>query len=258
MITHISVQIPLRNSEKYTSVASEVSADYDGILDPGYGLVERLTYDDSTHLTVKANTFLASLTKIDDDRMLKYSTGDSGGSKIKLESYSVNEREKMMGLPPSYVSGPLKKIFNEITIRAIFQPETSADGKTYRDFMDRRYWHLRKKLKLQHYPKYGEEPYFEIGIATPIENKKKLEFFKEEEYSKHLIGMGFNICVIEALLEGLVDLFASDSLKTYEGCDYSFPWEPYQSYHCDRQKEKTAITITQPNSHDQERQMEVY
>ncbi len=202
--------------------------------------MERLIYeyDHNTHLKVKANTFLASLTKIDDDRMLKYSTGDQ----IKLESYSVSERERMMGLPPSYVSGPLKEIFNEITINAILKPETSADGKTYRDFMDQRYWQLRKKLKLQHYPKKGEEPYFEIGIATPIENKKKLDFFKEEQYSKHLIGMGFNICVIEALLEGLVDLFSSDLLKTYEGCDYSFPWEPYRSYHCDRQKEKEAMT----------------
>ena len=198
--------------------------------------MERLIYeyDDNTHLKVKANTFLASLTKIDDDRMLKYSTGDQ----IELESYSVSERERMMGLPPSYVSGPLKKIFNEITMNAILKPETSADGKTYREFMDRRYWHLRKKLKLQHYPKKGEEPYFEIGIATPIENKKKLDFFKEEQYSKHLIGMGFNICVIEALLEGLVDLFSNDLLKTYEGCDYSFPWEPYRSYHCDRQKRR--------------------
>lgn len=254
MITHISVQIPLDNVEKYTSVASEVSADYDGILDPGYGLVERLTYDDSAHLTVKANTFLASLTKIDDDRMLKYSTG---AGDFKLESYSVSEREKMMGLPPSYVSGPLKKIFNEITIGAILKPETSADGKTYRDFMDRRFWNLRKKLKFQHYPKYGEEPYFEIGIATPIENKKKLEFFKEEQYSKHLIGMGFNICVIEALLEGLVDLFSNDLLKTYEGCDYSFPWEPYRSYHCDRQKEKEAMTTRKSTNNDEEGQMEV-
>eukprot|EP00984_Skeletonema_dohrnii_P012278 scaffold4963_cov115-Skeletonema_dohrnii-CCMP3373.AAC.8 len=229
------------DTEKYTNVASQVSVDYDGILDPGSGLLERLVYDCDEHFTVKANTFLASLSKIDDDRMLKCSTGDCGRTNIKLEHYSVGERERMMGFPPGYVSRPLQNLFNEITTCAILQPETSADGKTYRDFMDKRFWHLRKKLKLQHYPK-ALEPYFEIGIATPIENKQKLAFFTEEQYSKHLIGMGFSICVVEALLEGLVDLFAKDLLRTYEGCDYSFPWEPYLSYHHDRQEEEESAT----------------
>jgi hypothetical protein len=196
--------------------------------------------NDSTNDPVKANTFLASLSKIDDDRMLKYSTGDSGAK--KEDHYSVSEREKMMGLPPGYVGKPLKQLFNQITTHAILQPETRTDGKTYRDFMERRFWYLRKKIKLQEYPKKGEEPYFEIGIATPIENKKKLDYFKEEQYSKHLIGMGFSICVVESLLERLVDLFAKDLLTTYEGCDYSFPWEPYLTYHRDRQKECTTQT----------------
>lgn len=209
--------------------------DYDGILDPGYGIVESLWHDVNEPLIVKANTFLASLTKIDDDRMLKYSTGDIGRTKIKLEHYSVAERERMMGLPNRYVSKPLQVLFDEITKNAILQPETSANGKTYRNFMDRTFWHLRKKLKLQHYPK-PDEPYFEIGIATPIENKQKIAFFKEEQYCKHLIGMGFSICVVEALLAPIVDLFATnDMLRTYEGCDYSFPWEPYLSYHRDLQ-----------------------
>lgn len=237
---------------KYTDVASQVSVDYDGILDPGSGIVERLMYDDSTHLTVKANTFLASLTKIDDDRMLKYSTDDSGQPKIKLGHYSVSEREKMMGLPPGYVSRPMKILFNEITTCAILHPETSAVGKTYRDFMHPRFWYLRKKVKLQHYPKKGEPPYFEIGIATPRENKQTLDFFKEDQYCKHLIGMGYNICVIEALLEGLVDLFPSDLLQSYDGCTYSFPWEPYLSYHRDQQKEATSYST------GEEEQLEKY
>uniref|UniRef100_A0A7S2LD16 DNA (cytosine-5-)-methyltransferase n=1 Tax=Skeletonema marinoi TaxID=267567 RepID=A0A7S2LD16_9STRA len=241
------------DTEKYTNVASQVSVDYGDILDPGSGLLERLVYDCDEHFTVKtvkANTFLASLSKIDDDRMLKCSTGDCGRTNIKLEHYSVGERERMMGFPPSYVSKPLQNLFNEITTCAILQPETSADGKTYRDFMDKRFWHLRKKLKLSHYAK-SEEPYFEIGIATPIENKQKLAFFTEEQYSKHLIGMGFSVCVVEALLEGLVDLFAKDLLRTYEGCDYSFPWEPYLSNHRERQKEDESAT----QSANEERQM---
>ncbi len=215
--------------------------------------MERCIADDSTHIpVVKANTFLASLSKIDDDRMLKYSSGDSG-DQIKEDHYSVREREKMMGLPPGYVSKPVKQLFDQITTCAILQPETSADGKTYRDFMERQFWYLGKKIKYQHYPKRGEDPYFEIGIATPIENKKKLDYFKEEQYSKHLIGMGFSICVIESLLEDLVDLFTKDLLTTYEGCDYSFPWEPYLTYyHRDRQKECT----TQTAQNNEEKQME--
>ena len=230
----LCAKIPIDNAEKYTTVASQVSVDYDGILDPDSGLVERLCFDSDKHLPVKANTFLACLTKIDDDRMLKvkYSKAGSGPLK-KLEHYSVREREKMMGLPPGYVSEPLCVIFNEITTHAILHPETN-DGKTYRDFMDEKFWHLRKKIKLQYYPKMGKEPYFEIGIATPLENKQNLAFFKEEQYCKHLIGMGFSVCIIEALLEGIVELFSSkDMLQTYDNFDYSYPWEPYLSYRRD-------------------------
>ncbi len=222
-------------------------------MDPDYGTLERLVYDgDDEHLTVKANTFLASLTKIDDDRMLKYSIGDFGRTKIKLEHYTVAERERMMGFREGYVSKPLQVLFNEITTCAILQPETSADGKTYKDFLQKSFWHLRKKLKFQHFPK-PEDPYFEIGIATPIENKQKLAFFKEEQYCKHLIGMGFSICVIEALLVPIVDLFTTKDMLTtyeYEGCDYSFPWEPYISYHRDPQMKEAVSQST-----NEERQM---
>ena len=246
-----TIQIAQGSKEKVTQVAEQVSADNDGILDPGCGLLERCI-DDSTHDPVKANTFLASLSKIDDDRMLKYTTGDSDSGAKKEDHYSVSEREKMMGFPPGYVSKPMKQLFDQITTCAMLQPETSY-SKTYRDFMERRFWYLRKKIKYQEYPKKGEEPYFEIGIATPIENKKKLDYFKEEQYSKHLIGMGFSICVIESLLEGLVDLFAKDLLTTYEGCDYSFPWEPYLTYyHRDRKKESS----TQSDHNNEEKQME--
>ena len=136
----------------------------------------------------------------------------------------------MMGLPAGYCSKPLQILFHELTTNAILEPERNADGKkTYRDFLPKQYWHLRKKIKLQHYAKPGEVPYFEIGIATPQESRQKLAFFKAEQYGKHLIGNGWSIPVIEYLLEGIVDLFAPGDLRMYEGYECTFPWEPYLS-----------------------------
>ena len=56
------------------------------------------------------------------------------------------------------------------------------------------------------------------------------------------------LILIEALLEGLVDLFPSDLLQSYDGCTYSFPWEPYLSYHRDQQKEATPTQLVKRSS----------
>lgn len=51
-------------------------------------MVERLINDGRDDLVVKANTFLASLTRIDDDRMMKVLLSDRA---INVEEYSVAE-----------------------------------------------------------------------------------------------------------------------------------------------------------------------
>ena len=59
-------------------------------------------------MVVNANAFLASLSRIDDDRMMKYKPEEK---KYHLETYSISERERMMGLPVGYVKDPGEWIF---------------------------------------------------------------------------------------------------------------------------------------------------
>lgn len=204
------------------------SVSVESVLDDGYGLVETLI-DDGNDYNIKANTLLASLTRIDDDRMMKAKLVDqqsadhqSRRTKIIVEPYSVAERERMMGFEAGYVSKPVRNIFNEITMNGLFKPETSVN-ETYRDFMPDNLWYLRKKINLRCYD-LEQEPYFGIKIATPLESKRDLSYFTEEEYCKHLIGNAWSIVTVEHLLRGLVELFPKGMLKTYDACDYAYPW----------------------------------
>ena len=200
------------------------SVSVESILEDGYGLVETLI-DDGNDYNIKANTLLASLTRIDDDRMMKAKLSDqqSGRTKIIVEPYSVAERERMMGFEAGYVSKPMQRIFKEITMNGVFKPETSSVNETYRDFMPENLWYLRKKINMRCYDLEEAEPYFGIKIATPLESKRDLSYFSEEEYCKHLIGNAWSIVTVEHLLRGLVELFPKDMLKTYDGCN-AYPW----------------------------------
>jgi site-specific DNA-cytosine methylase len=56
----------------------------------------------------KSNTFMASLTRIDDERMTVVKKSEMGG--FVGRSMMVVERERMMGFPEAYVSAPRKYI----------------------------------------------------------------------------------------------------------------------------------------------------
>ena len=69
-------------------------------LEPGWqtagSVAEQLKYD-------KANTFMASSSRIDDERM--YKIRPTGGGRYECAYYSTLERERMLGYPEGYVSG---------------------------------------------------------------------------------------------------------------------------------------------------------
>lgn len=163
--------------------------------------------------------------EVDDTRMVKYKESEPG--KYLIETYSVREREQMMGLPPGYVEKPLKRLFNELAQNAFLLPETS-EGVTYRDFLPRDLWHFRKKcnFKCVH---HSEPPHFRLALSSPQEGKSQRSFYTEDQYGKHLIGNGWSIPVAEHLLRNLTTLFADDVLTTYDSYGYRFPWEPYLS-----------------------------
>ena len=166
----------------------------DKLLDGGYGAVARLVQDEEEQLMVpvKANAFLASLSRIDDNRMIKYKKSDR--NKFHIETYSVGEREKMMGFPAGYVAKPLRRLFSELTENAFLQPENTKDGKSYRDFLPREFWHYRHRCSFKFQPS-TQPPYFQLEISSPQEGKSTTSFYSEDQYCKHLVGNAWSIPV---------------------------------------------------------------
>ena len=72
---------------------------------------------------------MASLFRIDDERMTKVKPTEDG--RFVKSTYSVKEREIMMGLPEGYVSKPMKELFREIALNGFLCPEMNI-GKTYK------------------------------------------------------------------------------------------------------------------------------
>lgn len=222
--------VRLKSSAKIKDVASGVSLD--GFLDEGYGTVARLIQaEDQEDMPVKSNSFLASLSRIDDDRMIKYklagTSGRNASAAYHIETYSVAEREKMIGLPAGYVEKPIGRLFSELTQKAFVLPESSDKGETYRDFLPREFWHFRKRCNFK-FLANSELPYFQLALSSPLEGKSQLAFYSEKQYCKHLIGNGWSIPVVEYLLGSLTELFAGDVLLTYDKYNPPYPW-PYIS-----------------------------
>mmetsp|Transcript_4758 Transcript_4758/g.10215 ORF Transcript_4758/g.10215 Transcript_4758/m.10215 type:complete len:375 (+) Transcript_4758:131-1255(+) len=220
------INLRLRSSAQIKDVAAGLSLD--GFLDEGYGAVARLLQgEDEENMPIKSNSFLASLSNIDDDRMVKYKLDGTSGRKKKyhIETYSITEREKMMGLPAGYVERPVGRLFNELAQKAFVLPESSAEYKTYRDFLPRDYWHFRRECQFKFLPK-SEAPFFQLALSSPLEGKSQLAFYEDKQYCKHLIGNGWSIPVIEYLLGSLPELFSSDALVMYDKYNTPYPW-PY-------------------------------
>ena len=180
--------MPVKSTEAIKLVASAVSID--SLLDEGFGAVARLLMsgEELENLPVKSNAFLASLSRIDDGRMIRYKLEGSNKKKTyEIETYSVGERERMMGLPTGYVEKAIHQLFSDLTENAFLQPEVSPKGKTYKDFLDKKLWHFRKKCHFKFQPS-SVHPYFQLALSSPQEGKLKEDFYTEEQYCKHLVS----------------------------------------------------------------------
>lgn len=176
---------------------------------------------------------MASLFRIDDDRMMRLKRVDDVGDTFYCSTYSVREREIMLGYPVGYVENALRSLYEDLTQKAFMLPEHTI-GKTYKHFLDENLWHF-VKCCYKFAPKNGDSPFFQIKISGPKEGKKDLSFFDEQEYCKHLLGNAWSIPVVEHIMKPIQKLFAGETLfKQYKGFDYIFPWPPYND-----QKEST-------------------
>ena len=65
----------------------------------------------------KANTFMASESRIDDDRMMKVCQGGQNKGRMpefELARYSVGHHKWMLGLPANYIKGPIDALFQKL------------------------------------------------------------------------------------------------------------------------------------------------
>jgi len=208
--------IPDMDSDNY-----KFSCASDMLDEPSSIMPQTICEDEEATKVVKANTFLAAQGRIDDKRMLRVEKVDD--NHYVGNTLSVSERERMLGLPDGYVAEPLKKLFGEITMKGFLKPETTV-GLGWKDDLDKSLWHFSKKCKFK-IEKFKDVPFFKIKISSPLETKKDLYYFDEQEYCKHLLGNGWSIPVIEHVLKKLKD--KSRNTQVYDGYEYDFPWPPY-------------------------------
>jgi len=220
--------IPLKSIDPIKDIAAHWAIP-DHFLDNGYMMIEKIVASDAEKecLPIKANTFMATTVRIDDDRMIKVK---KEGDQYFVHTYSVREREVMIGLPIGYVETAMKDLFNRLTIGGFIKPETQLGTRfRQRGCLDPELWHFADQCKFKVKQKV-DHPLFQIEISNPKEGKKNYTYYNEEGYCKHLIGNGWSIPVVEHLLQPLQDLFESESFfQQYYGYDYNFPWEPYVS-----------------------------
>jgi hypothetical protein len=156
-------------------------------------------------LFVKANTFLASKGKLDDSRMMTVKKIENGCTKYQVGTYSILDREKMMGYPSGYIWNAVIFLWNALA--------NDASGDNWKDKLD---------VKLHHF--YECEFTFKnnvLQISTELEHRQERICLTCNEYAKRLVGNAWSIPVVEALLSPLQLVCES---KDYEGFNHKFYW----------------------------------
>jgi hypothetical protein len=123
------------------------------------------------------------------------------GNLFEAKTYSIGDRERMLGFPLDYVKAPMEKLF--ITLEKCFSEKdwTLHDDclALTEDFSGRKFRFSEGNL--------SKHPFFEVKLGAPPVSDKTTYFFNCEGYSKHLLGNSFSIPVVEYLLHNLRDIY---------------------------------------------------
>jgi len=171
----------------------------------------------------KAKTLMASDSRIDDDRMIKVRLRDpSDRGSIMTSTYSVADRESLMGFPIGYVQSIVDPIFQKMN--ESFHSEDWLENALQNG------WCL-ESLGMFSACSYKfvcddktADPMIKVKLGTVEKNQKgkTLYYFDSEGYCKRLLGNSYSIPVVEHLLCPLKELFLE---KHYdENASYQFSW----------------------------------
>ncbi len=191
-------------------------------LDDGYQLPGAFFKREKSFSILKANSIEPSI-HIDSDHMIKVKEKESDGRKsYTFSTFSVTEREKMLGFREGYVQEAVKDLFEELKVKG-FNCEFE-NGKRWHALLHPKYFTFAK-CGFNFVPsKDFDRQFYEIEIGLPATGDKKHQqdmYYGDEKYAKHLLGNAFSIAVAEVLLSPLKEIC---TMRRYEGFDYRFSW----------------------------------
>lgn len=169
----------------------------------------------STKQPAKAKSLQHLFKFIDDDRMFKVKKVEKDGKvEFEVQTFSVTDREKMLGLKEGFVGNAVSALFENLKEEAFkveFEGNKMMKASVIAKYSD--------MLKCKYSFEPGKEDFFKILISPPLSQKPKCLDF--EQYGKYLLGKAFCIPVIEFLLSPLQQICER---RDYDGFDYDFAW----------------------------------
>eukprot|EP00549_Striatella_unipunctata_P019087 CAMPEP_0118687202 /NCGR_PEP_ID=MMETSP0800-20121206/8248_1 /TAXON_ID=210618 ORGANISM="Striatella unipunctata, Strain CCMP2910" /NCGR_SAMPLE_ID=MMETSP0800 /ASSEMBLY_ACC=CAM_ASM_000638 /LENGTH=670 /DNA_ID=CAMNT_0006584353 /DNA_START=25 /DNA_END=2034 /DNA_ORIENTATION=- len=213
--------IPI-NTVDYDSISAEASLAHGFCIEEGWHHCASLTGKNNV-LVLKANTFMASHGRLDDERMRKAKVlGGSAEKRYILGTWSVSEREKMMGFPTDYVKKTVSDLFEKLSQLLLMKRIVECNWKQDEEVM-RKYYKAFSGLRFFINPS-PNPPFIEVALPLPNQKERTTSLvYNCDEYSKRVIGNSFSVPVMCHLLRPLQELFQE---RSYKGYDYPFPWPP--------------------------------
>mmetsp|Transcript_22249 Transcript_22249/g.34247 ORF Transcript_22249/g.34247 Transcript_22249/m.34247 type:complete len:599 (-) Transcript_22249:360-2156(-) len=217
---HFWINFPVERVNPDDSISTK------SCLEEGWGLpADILEFDsrDEEGNWRKANTFMASKARIDDERMLRLQKieeeSSTGKRKVRYKkgTFTVSEREKMLGFPNGYVMHAMELLHKELRKVLLVRSKHEMKTNEYKKFSAKLKMFSGKRFKFK---LRGDD--VDILIDQPQQSKKQISHFNKEDYSKHLLGNTFSIPVVEHLLKPLSEVFAS---REYDRYDYKYEWQ---------------------------------
>ncbi|KAL7571822.1 hypothetical protein ACA910_002907 [Epithemia clementina (nom. ined.)] len=193
-------------------------------------------------LKAKANTFMASLTRLDstledDSRMIvvkrqpEQCRSRTGGPSYLFRTFSVEERANMMGYPPGYLA-PVNDLFERLSFAMCSNQKYQSSywrGNIEEDCKDTGIPVLDEKYHQFSGAYHGVSNDFRFALSH--ENKFMLKlrppkgavgmYYSADEYAKRLVGNAFSVPVMEHILQSIRPFFAT---QRYANFQYEYAW----------------------------------
>ena len=195
------------------------------VLENGFRLAANLDRYEGKQMAAKCLTFMASSSRINDERMYVYRKRDPKLSEEKYVARCISRTERLLllGFPPHYLDC-LPGLYSTLLQEG---HERGFAYKPWRDTLDLQFHQFQGAF-------HGSSNPFDF-VSMPANGdgmrqiKMKLHPYMEsssvrlswDDYGKRLVGNAMSVPVLEFCLSELTRVFAK---RAYEGYAYSYAW----------------------------------